>query len=302
MEHYQVKGFQEIDLSRFSSINAQGEAGDLSSRYSFIPTSRVVSVFEKHGFLPVHASEVRAKKDEHIGFQKHLIRFRQPNALPMLNECFPEIVLTNSHNGLSSFKLMSGLHRLVCYNGLVTAEGEQDKLTIRHTGYTDEQVSMAIEYLMGFLPGISEKVREFKEIEMTPDEQGVFVDAALTVRYDQEVLEAKKFDTREILRPIRREDQAITLWNTFNIVQEKFIKGRGIHTVNKADELEAERLMKTDPRYARFNYRPRVKRTKSRGINAISENVRINQALWMLTERMADLKKGILPPAELTVN
>jgi hypothetical protein len=292
MEHYQVRGFQETDLSRFSSINAQGEAGDLSSRYSFIPTSRVVSVFEKHGFLPVFASEVQAKKDEHIGFQKHLIRFRQPNALPMLNECFPEIILTNSHNGLSSFKLMSGLYRLVCYNGLIAAEGEQDKLTIRHTGYTDEQVSMAIEYLMGFLPGISEKVREFKEIEMTPDEQGVYVDAALTVRYDQEVLQAKRFDAKEILRPIRREDQAITLWNTFNIIQEKFIKGRGIHTVNKADELEAERLMKTDPRYARFNYRPRVKRTKTRGINAISENVRINQALWVLTERMAELKKG----------
>jgi hypothetical protein len=301
MEHYQVRGFEPIDLSRFASINAEGEAGDLSKRYSFIPTSRVVSVFEKHGFFPVTASEVRAK-DTHIGFQKHLIRFRQPKTSPILNEVFPEIVLTNSHNGLSSFCLMSGLFRLACYNGLVTPIGEKDNLTIRHSGFTEDQVSLAIDYLMSLLPNLKDKVQEFQAIEMTPDEQGVFVQAALAVRYDQETLDRKQFNISEILRPIRREDQALTLWNTFNVVQEKVIKGRGIRTADKNDIIEAERIAREDPRYARFGYKPRIKTTKSRGVNAISENVRINRALWMLTEKMADLKKGIVPPAALAVN
>lgn len=292
-KQHQVKGFQPVELSKFSSINAQGEAQDLSNRYSFIPTSRVVSVFEKHGFLPVCASEVQARKDEHIGFQKHLIRFRQPNAMPMLDECFPEIVLTNSHNGLSSFRLMSGLFRLKCYNGLIAAEGETEKLTIRHTGYTDEQVSIAINYLMGFLPSLARKVEQFQSIDMTPDEQGIYVNAALSVRYDEQTLKEKRFNTAEILQPLRNEDSAPTLWNVFNRVQEKMIKGRGIRSVKVEDEQRAaERANQFEARYGIKPRRQFVKSTKSRGINAISENVRVNQALWILTEGMANLKKG----------
>ena len=65
--------------------------------------------------------------------------------------------------------LLPALLRLACYNGLITSAGDLDKLTIRHKGYTDEKVSMAIDYLMGFLPMLADKVREFKEIEMTTE-------------------------------------------------------------------------------------------------------------------------------------
>lgn len=297
-----ARGFAPIALNHLRSINATGEAGDLSTRYSFIPTSRVIDVFRDHGFLPVAASEVSARKDEHVGFQKHLIRFRQSGAGLMVGDCFPEIVLTNSHNGLSSFRLMSGLFRLKCYNGLIAAEGEQEKLTIRHTGYTDDQVSAAITYLMTFLPSLDKKVETFRSIEMTPDEQGVYAQAALSVRYDEETLKAKRFNVAELLQPLRREDGEPTLWNTFNTIQEKMIKGRGLHS-SKVEDINraAER---TNEFEARYGYRPRynrVKQTKARGINAISENVRINTALWILMEKMSELKKGIIFPAALAV-
>lgn len=294
-----LRKFQPIDLSGFKAINAQGEAEDLSSRYSFIPTTRVISVFADHGFYPVEAREVRAREG-HQGFQKHLIKFRQPNANPILNECFAEIALTNSHNGLSSYILLAAMHRIACYNGLITSAGDIGKLTIRHTGYTDEKVSEAIQYITSFLPMLADKVQQFKSIEMTPNEQGVFVEAALAVRYDAETLKERKFDIPAILTPIRREDQARNLWTTYNIVQEKIIKGRGI-TSAKVEDIEKTEQRRADYEQ-RHGYRPRwmkAKTTKNRGINAISENVRINQGLWILTEKMAEIKKGACQISEM---
>ena len=62
---------QSIDLNRFSSIQAVAERETLSKKYSFIPTTKVISAFEQKGWLPVKASEVRATGKE--GKMKYII-------------------------------------------------------------------------------------------------------------------------------------------------------------------------------------------------------------------------------------
>jgi hypothetical protein len=43
-----------------------------------------------------------------------------------------EVVLVNSHDGTSSYKLMAGIFRLVCWNGMVVSESMQDSIAVRH--------------------------------------------------------------------------------------------------------------------------------------------------------------------------
>ncbi len=75
---------------------------------------------------------------------------------------------------------------------------------------------------------------------------------------------------KQILTPRRHDDNKSDLWATFNRVQENVIKGglRGV-TVKANGERQNR---------------------KTREVNGIDQNVRLNRALWTLAEKMAELK------------
>lgn len=264
-----------ITLDRFESINQNHSADRTSKKYSFIPTSRVINALEKKGWLPVLAGEMKCRNDSRIGFQKHIIKFRN-DAVTMANSdrLQPEIVLTNSHDGYASFCLQAGLFRFVCSNGLIVADSVFAAHHIRHMGYTDQAVYMSIEKICDTVPQIGQKVNDFQAIEMTKDEQGVFAMAALTAKYGEAAIKTREFSPDRLLSTWRHEDNKPTLWSTFNTVQEKLIKG-GRYEV------------KTENDWRGREYKSN---RKARAVNSISENIRINQALWVLTEEMAKLK------------
>jgi hypothetical protein len=253
-----------LDLTKYQSIQANHEHSHLSTKYSFIPTTQVVNQFEKMGWFPEKASQVAARKNE--GFQKHLIRFRREHFDMIPGNIIPEIVLTNSHDGMASFQIMAGLFRVVCSNGLIVADSMFASHKIRHMGYTNQAVKMAIEDVTDSIPRVSGRIQEFREIEMTPDEKNVFAQAALEIKYGED---APKYDTQRFLAPLRREDEKPTLWSTYNTAQEKLIKGGRFKEVENS-----------------------WRHQKARGVKAIGEDVRINKALWMITEHFAAQKKA----------
>ena len=275
-----------VNLDHFRAINAGNEADDLSGRYSFIPTTQVVDVFRSSGWLPVRAQENRVMKVERAGYQKHVIRFRQDGALPTLADpIFPEIVLTNSHDGLAAFSIFFGLFRLICSNGAVVSDSTFAAHKIRHIGYTAEKVRAAIGHVMETIPRIVGTVDQYRQIELRPEEREVFAEAALTVKHgDQDERGERTFDVKALLIPWRREDQRPDLWTTFNIIQEKLIKGGRYETKPETGWR------------ARYH---ETKAVKARAVNSISENIRINRGLWLLTEKMAELKglTALIPAA-----
>lgn len=64
----------------------------------------------------------------------------------------------------------------------------------------------------------------------------------------------------------RGADRKTDLWTTANVVQENVIKG-GVGGISATTG----------------------RRMKTRAINSVGEDVRLNRALWSLTERMAEL-------------
>ena len=256
---------QTIQLEKFQSINADHQRDGLSEKYCFVPTTRVINTLVKHGWLPVQVQEVRAR-DYKIGFQKHLIRFRQEGQFQN-DDIIPEIVLFNSHDGSASFQISAGLFRMICANGLVVADSMFATHRIKHLGYRDEDVATAIENVVENTPMIMDKVVQFKAITLNKDEQMAYLESALPVKYDEEQL--KNIPSKEFyIQPARNADADLTLWNTYNTIQEKFINGF--------------RYKETQ------GYRSKIR--KNRGISNISENIRINKALWQLTEKMAEIK------------
>ena len=104
-----------------------------SEKYQFIPTLRVLNVLGEAGWIPSSGSQARVRRgSDRDGFQKHMIRLRKADSFGMVGAA-PEIVLMNSHEGASAFKLIAGLIEFVCMNGLIVGETFQ-KSTIRHMG------------------------------------------------------------------------------------------------------------------------------------------------------------------------
>jgi hypothetical protein len=70
----------------------------------------------------------------------------------------------------------------------------------------------------------------------------------------------------QVMRPHRSEDADGSLWSAFNIAQEHLVQGG---------------LRGRTPGTGR--------RLRTRPVNGISENARLNKALWTLTEEMRRL-------------
>ncbi len=110
-EPMSLQNIQEVCSSAFTLASAP----NVSNNYTHIPTSQVIEDMIELGWTPVSAQEVRARKGR--GYQKHIIRFQNQNIMIKGNDgddVFPELLLTNSHDGKNAFHLRVGLYRLVC--------------------------------------------------------------------------------------------------------------------------------------------------------------------------------------------
>lgn len=260
------------------SAFAQEQYHEMSSRYAYIPTEDVIRGLESAGLAVYDARQSRAREADRREHTKHMLRFRPVSGGPVVHyvgDVIPEVSLVNSHDGTSAYKLFAGLHRFVCSNGLLVAEGTIASISVRHTGDIIDAVVAGTSDLMRRLPETLETVREWQGIQLTPGQQGAFAEAAHTIRFadaDGEV--DTPIRPAQLLTPRRHADTASDLFTVMNRVQENVIKGG----------LSARR-----PRQPGQRGTPRA--TTTRQINGIDQDVRLNRALWTLTERMAELAR-----------
>lgn len=253
------------------SVFAASPHSSRSSAYAYIPTSEVLTGLIREGFRPYSVMQGGSRDEEKRGFTKHLIRLRHESAQGLqVNDTFTEIVLLNSHDGTSAYRLMAGMFRLACSNGLVVAQSTIEDIRIPHKGDITGQVIDGCVELMTKLPELSESVRDMASLQLTFGEQTALARASLAARYEDVTLAPITAD--QLLSTRRREDAQPTLWNTFNRIQENVVKG-GINYLQR-DQATG-----------------RVKaRRKTREIGGIDQNTTVNRALWALAEEMKKLK------------
>ena len=203
-------------LDNIPSIHATRPSDQVSQRYGFIPTSVIVEALERQGFVPVKAQAARARA-ERKAFAKHLIRFRHREHQALsVGDCLPEVVLVNSHDGSSSYRIMAGIYRLVCANGLIVGNSIAEA-RVRHTKNAADEIVEASFRVIGQLPMLAESVAGMQSVQLDQGERLAFARAALELRYDLEKVEVKP---EQILRVQRAADQGTDLWRTFNVAQE----------------------------------------------------------------------------------
>ena len=236
----------------------------MSQRYRMAPTIEVVDMLRDKGFLPVRAQQSRARIPGKADFTKHMIRFRPADLIdgPLaVGDIFPELVLTNAHDGTSAYKFDMGLFRLACSNGLVVKSEDIGGISVRHSGGDDfaQRVIDVTYEVLDQGPKTLAQVETFRQLQLSPPQREIFAQAA------HELTSNESITPEQLLHARRQADIGTDLWKTSNVVQENMTQGG---------------LRGKSPSGRRYTSRP---------IKSVGEDVRINKALWTLTERMAQL-------------
>ncbi len=241
------------------SIFSTKPSPEVSSKYSHIPTDKLIDDMELLGWKVADAKEVQARQKTTRGFQKHLVVFRNPdiviNQMPdnivqsstsptgyrrnngtfakknPIDTVFPQILLTNSHDGKNAFTFTAGLFRMVCENGLVISTNEFEKVSIRHMGYDFEELQKQVTEMVEKLPLTVESMNKMIDTKLEEKSILKFAKDMLAVRFPEDELRRITIDMDEFIIPVRPEDKGEDLWSIFNVIQEKIIEGDFDYTI-----------------------------------------------------------------------
>lgn len=231
-----------------------------SERYTYIPTITLLDRLREEGFQPYYAAQSRTRRVDKREFTKHMLRLRRHDR--MQGKEVPEIILLNSHDGSSSYKMIPGMFRQVCTNGLV-AWKDFGEISVPHKG---DIVGLVIEgafEVLSTFNSVEEKIDLMRGISLSGEEQLLLGAAALDYKYEGN---HAPITPEQVIHHRRWEDNRNDLWTTFNRIQENVIKGGISGRTEKG------------------------KRTRTREVTGIDGDIRLNQALWRLAEEMAKLK------------
>jgi hypothetical protein len=224
------KAFQFIDMKelqrRAPSAFTEIPANRTSDRYIHIPTPLIVADLIASGWEPVDAYEVRPKKEENKGYQKHFIRFRNRSVYVGHSfhsiEYLPELLLVNSYDARCAFKLYMALHRVVCKNMLLIKSEELENMHIPHKGWKHEEIYDLIEAIRSNTSQAIEWMNRLKAVQLSKQQQSAFAQECCRARWDYKYVLTQP---KQLLDPWREEDKGDDLFIVFNRIQEKIIKG-----------------------------------------------------------------------------
>ena len=245
------------------SVFAEQAWSKTSEKYTFIPTIEVVRALSEVGMTVASARQARSRTVGKAGFTRHMLRFRNFDQTPQVGDTHSEVVLINSHDGSSGYKLMGGRFRLVCTNGMVIPDkgpGSIEPIKARHQGDILDQV----------LEGTGDLIRKMVEIDslilrmMATDldfwESHRFAQQALALRFG--LVKAAPIKPEALLASRRAEDDGHSVWHVLNRVQENLIRG------------------------GQSGRRENGRRFTVREITGIDGDVQLNQALWSNAARL----------------
>ncbi|MCF8004260.1 MAG: DUF945 domain-containing protein [Chromatiaceae bacterium] len=250
-------------LSRVApAVFAQHPEQGVSRRYGFVPTLEVVEALQTQGWYPVRAQQSAVRDPARQDVAQHLIRFRQaPDQQIAVGDSVAELVLINSHDRSSAFQLDLGLYRWACQNALITPLDDQGTVRVRHARSARERIIERVLALSAQLPRLAERVEECASTLVAQRDAVQFAEAALALRYGEDWQRCSPIPATALLTPRRQEALSDALWSVFNRIHENLFKG-GLAGTSVGG-----------------------RRTRTRAIQRLSEDLRLNRALWTLTER-----------------
>jgi hypothetical protein len=265
---HQISGREALDnetlYRHVPSIFAREAHDSRSHRYVYVPTIEIVEGLRREGWFPFFAVQAVPRDGERMGHAKHMLRLRRDDGIGKPEAA--EVIIVNSHDGTSAYQMFAGMLRFVCTNSMIAGE-RFEEVRVPHKGGIQDQIIEGVYTVAEDFPRLIDATEGMKDTRLSSDEQRVLAEASLVARYGEDESPVRP---DQIIAPRRREDVGQSLWQTFNVIQENLIRGGISGRRQTADG--------------------RIRRSQTRAINGIDQNVGLNRALWTLAEGMQRLK------------
>lgn len=246
------------------SVFTAKPAPRMSERYAFISTADLIAPLMPTYDITGASQRQTRTNGRDPAFTRHVLRLRPKKVKPFKGGVFPEVLITNSHDGQSRFSIFAGLFRLVCLNGLVVSHGPNAGGSFIHLGDRNRILSEAANALK-LAMNVEGIVNEMMKRAVTKRQAAKFASDAAALVYGDDF---SRFSPDLLLRARRPEDEAMTLWNVYNRVQENVVRG-GVEFVS-----------------------PGSGRTfATRGVTHIGRTLDFNAGLWTLAESFLPKKR-----------
>lgn len=218
----------EEEIAQYAPSVINDRAPDITrvtNKYSFFPTITLIRDLRTIGWIPYAVEQRNVYSPDRKDFTKHMVVFRNPD-ISEENNLVPEIVLTNSHDGRNSFEFYAGVYHVVKEMSFIVyheaTETTMEEFRVKHQGYTLDEVKKVIDKVLEIIPEIYDKVRQMSKIVLTHKQKLVFAIEAVKQRWKDT---KQNVDFEDIIQPIREDEHKSTLWNIFQVVQEKIVSG-----------------------------------------------------------------------------
>jgi hypothetical protein len=265
---HQISGREALDnealFRHVPSVFAREAHDSRSERYVYVPTVEIVEGLRREGWFPFFAVQSVPRDGSRHGHAKHMLRLRRDDGIGKPEAA--EVIIVNSHDGTSAYQMFAGMLRFVCTNSMIAGE-RFEEVRVPHKGGIQDRIIEGVYTVAEDFPRLIDATETMKDTRLSRDEQQVLAEASLVARYGEEDSPVRP---DQIIAPRRREDVGQSLWATFNVVQENLIRGG----------LDGRRQTSDG----------RIRRSRTRPINGIDQNVGLNRALWTLAEGMQRLK------------
>lgn len=232
---------------RVPAIFTKTPSPKVSDRYSFADSEYYLQKFIDADWF-IHSARQVSKSE----YAPHQVILRN-NDIATVGDLLPQLMFTNSHNGIKKMTIDTGIYRLVCSNGLVVPTSITQSLSIKHIDLGDSTTDTIVNSFYEKVPIIMNNIDRMRNKILTDDEIDNFTYNALQIRFTNAV----GININDVVKPLRLEDNSDDLWTVFNVVQEKLIRG-GIQLPSKR---------------------------RSRPINNFVNDNNINTKLWELAEQ-----------------
>jgi hypothetical protein len=267
---HQISGREALDnealFRHVPSVFAREAHDSRSERYVYVPTIEIVEGLRREGWFPFFAVQSVPRDGSRHGHAKHMLRLRRDDGIGKPEAA--EVIIVNSHDGTSAYQMFAGMLRFVCTNSVIAGE-RFEEVRVPHKGGIQDQIIEGVYTVAEDFPRLTDATETMKDTRLSRDEQQVLAEASLVARYGEEESPVRP---DQIIAPRRREDVGQNLWQTFNVIQENLIRGG----------LDGRRQTSDG----------RIRRSRTRPINGIDQNVGLNRALWTLAEGMQRLKSA----------
>lgn len=265
---HQISGREPLEnealFRHVPSIFAREAHDSRSERYVYVPTIDIVEGLRREGWFPFFAVQSVPRDGSRHGHAKHMLRLRRDGGIGKPEAA--EVIIVNSHDGTSAYQMFAGMLRFVCTNSMIAGE-RFEEIRVPHKGGIQDQIIEGVYTVAEDFPRLIDTTETMKETRLSRDEQRVLAEASLVARYGEE---ESPVQPDQIIMPRRREDAGQSVWTTLNVIQENLIRG-GLRGRRQTSD-------------------GRIRRTQTRAVNGIDQNVGLNRALWTLAEGMQRLK------------